>query len=122
MECTTCYCPYPQCTPYGQRGFNAHLVRWGAERGIPRLLCTTWQGTVSVRQGTAYGGVRAAEPPDTIARRALADGHALRGTGRIVEVDTETVCGWLERAERPWRAVTAWRFDTVPSTECQGDA
>jgi len=59
MEFTTCYCPHPQCTHYGQRGFGTHLVRCGADRGIPRLLCTMCQGTFSVRQGTAYFGVRA---------------------------------------------------------------
>src|SRR6266849_7249556 len=89
MEFTTCYCPYPQCTHYGQRGFDAHLVRCGADRGIPRLLCTICQGTFSVRQGTAYFGVRAEEPNDTIAMRALAEGNALRSTGRIFEVDKE---------------------------------
>src|SRR5262249_37852223 len=49
------------------------------------------QGTFSVRQGTAYFGVRAEEPNDTIAMRALAEGHSLRGTGRIVDVDKPTV-------------------------------
>src|SRR6516165_10675873 len=38
MEFTTSYCPNPQCTHYGQRGFGAHLVYRGADRGIPRLL------------------------------------------------------------------------------------
>src|SRR4029434_8450920 len=78
MEFTTCYCPYPQCTHYGKRGFNAHLVRCGADRGIPRLLCTKCQGTFSVRQGTAYFGIRADEPNYTIAMRALAEGNSLR--------------------------------------------
>jgi transposase-like protein len=81
MEFTTSYCPTPQCTHYGQRGFGAHLVRRGADRGIPRLLCTRCESTFSVRQGTAYFGVRAEEPNDTIAMRALAEGHSLRGTG-----------------------------------------
>ena len=31
MEFTTCYCPHPQCTHYGQRGFGTHLVRCGAD-------------------------------------------------------------------------------------------
>jgi IS1 family transposase len=122
MECTPCDCPYPQCTHDGKRGFNAPLVRCGADRGIPRLLCSKCQGTCSVRQGTAYFGVRAEEPHDTMAMRALAEGHALRGTGRIIKVDTDTVCGWLDRAGRPGRAVTAWLFDTLPSTACQVDA
>ncbi len=71
MEFTTCYCPHPQCTHYGQRGFGTHLVHCGADRGIPRLLCTRCQSTFSVRQGTAYFGVRAEEPNYTIAMRAL---------------------------------------------------
>ena len=56
MECSTSYCPNPQCTHYGQRGFGAHLVRRGADRGVPRLLCTRCEGTFSARQGTAYFG------------------------------------------------------------------
>jgi hypothetical protein len=87
MEFTTCYCPHPQCTHYGQRGFGMHLVHCGADRGIPRLLCTMCKGTFSVCQGTAYFGVRAEEPNYTIAMRALAEGNSLRGTGRIVDVD-----------------------------------
>ena len=80
MEFTTCYCPHPQCTHYGRRG-GAHLVRRGADCGIPRLLCTKCKGTFSARQGTAYFGVHAEESHSTIAMRALAEGHSLRGTG-----------------------------------------
>jgi transposase-like protein len=121
MEFTTCYCPHPQCTHYGQRGFGTHLVRCGAERGIPRLLCPKCQGTFSVRHGTAYFGVRAEEPNDTIAMRALAEGNSLRGTGRIVEVDKDTICDWVDRAGRHCRAVTTSLFDTLPITACQVD-
>ena len=46
MEFTTCYCPNPQCTYYGTRRIGAHLVRRGADRGIPRLLCTGCKGRV----------------------------------------------------------------------------
>ena len=114
MDLTTCYCLHPQCTHYGKRGFDAHLVRCGADRGIPRLLCT-------MCQGTAYFGVRAEEPNYTIAMRALAEGNSLRGTGRIVEVDKDTVCDWLDRAGRHCRAVTTYLFDTLHITECQVD-
>ena len=47
MECTTYYWPSPQCTHYGKHGFDAHLVRRGTDRGIPRLLCTMCKGTFS---------------------------------------------------------------------------
>src|SRR4029450_12299580 len=55
-------------------------------------------------RGTAYFGGRGEEPHDTIAMRALAEGHSLRGTGRLVEIDKDTVCDWLERAGRHGRA------------------
>jgi hypothetical protein len=70
------------------------------------------QGTFSVRQGTADVGVRAEEPHYTIAMRALAAGNALRGTGRIVDVDKDTVCAWVDRAGRHGRAVTTSLVDT----------
>jgi hypothetical protein len=76
MEFTTRYCPNPQCTHYGKHGFGAHLVRRGADHGIPRLLCTRCEDTFSARQGTAYFGVRAEEPHYTIAMRALAEGNS----------------------------------------------
>jgi transposase-like protein/IS1 family transposase len=121
MECTTCYCPNPPGTHYGKRGFDAHLIRRGADRGIPRLLCTMCEGTFSARQGTAYFGGRAEEPNYTIAMRALAEGNSLRGTGRIVGVDKDPVCDWVDRAGRHCRAVTAWLFDTLHITACQVD-
>jgi IS1 family transposase len=75
-----------------------------------------------VRPGTAYCGVRAEEPHDTIAMRALAEGHSLRGTGRLVDVDTDTVWDWVDRAGRHCRAVTTYLFDTLQIPECQVDA
>jgi transposase-like protein len=117
MEFTTCDCPHPQCSPYSRYGFGYQLVRRGVDRGIPRLLCTMCKRTFSARQGTAYFGVHAEEPHDTIAMRALAEGNALRGTGRIVAVDQDTVCDWLARAGRHGRAVTTYLCDNWPSTE-----
>ena len=79
------------------------------------------EGAFSARQGTAYFGVRAEEPHDTIAMRALAEGNALRGTGRLVEIDKDTVCDWLDRAGRHGRAVTTSLVDTLHITEGQVD-
>src|SRR4029434_5321686 len=73
-------------------------------------------------RGTAYFGGRAEEPHDTIAMRALAEGHSLRGTGRLVEIDKDTGCDWLDRAGRHCWAVTTYLFDTLHITECQVDA
>ena len=63
-----------------------------------RLLCQELVGHVFGAGGTAYFGVRAEEPNYTIAMRALAEGHSLRGTGRIVDVPVKipSVTGWTE--------------------------
>jgi hypothetical protein len=63
------------------------------------------KSTFLVRQGRAYFGVRAEEPNYTIAMQALAEGNSLRGTGRIVDVDKNTICDWVDRAGRHCRAV-----------------
>ncbi len=70
-----------------------------------------------------HGVLRCARrgPNDTIAMRALAEGNSLRGTGRIVDVDKDTICDWLDRAGRHCRAVTTYLFDTLHITECQVD-
>jgi hypothetical protein len=75
----------------------------------------------SVRQGTASCGGRVEEPHDPSAMRALAAGQALRGTGRIGHIATDTVCAWLDRAGRHWRAVTSSLCATLSSTEGQVD-
>ena len=121
MEFATCYCPNPQCSHYSRYGFGSHLVRRGVDRGIPRLLCTMCKRTFSARQGTAYFGGHAEEPNYTIALRALAEGNSLPGTGRIVGVDKDTVCDWLDRAGRHCRAVTTYLCDNLHITECQVD-
>jgi hypothetical protein len=53
--------------------------------------------------------------------RALAEGNSLRGTGRIVNVDKDTVCEWLDKAGRHCRAVTTYLFNNLHISECQLD-
>lgn len=121
MDFSTCYCPNKQCSHYGLPGFGHHLVRRGYDGDIPRLLCKMCQHTFSVRQGTAYFNLQSDERIYTIAMRALAEGNSLRGTGRIVGVDKDTVCAWLDKAGRHCRAVTAYLFNHLHITECQLD-
>jgi hypothetical protein len=65
--------------------------------------------------------VRAEEPNYTIAMRALAEGNALRGTGRIVEIDKDTIRDWLDRAGRHCQTVTTYLFNNLHIIECQLD-
>jgi IS1 family transposase len=79
------------------------------------------QSTFSARQGTAYFDIHTDERIYTIATRALAEGNSLRGTGRIVGIDKDTVCDWLDKSGRHCRAVTTYLFNNLHITECQLD-
>jgi IS1 family transposase/transposase-like protein len=121
MDLATSYCPNPACSAYGCYGFEQSIIRCGTDRGIQRLMCKACDTTFSARHGTAYFGVRAEERIYTIAVRALAEGNSLRGTGRIVGVDKDTVCDWLTSAARHCRAVMAYLWVNLHSPECQLD-
>lgn len=121
MDFLTAYCPNEHCSHYGLRGFGDHLVRRGYDKGIPRLLCKVCKQSFSARYGTAYFDLNAEERIFTIAIRALAEGNSLRGTSRIVDVDKDTVCAWLDRVGRHCRAVTTYLFHNLHITECQLD-
>lgn len=57
----------------------------------------------------------------TISICALAEGNSLRGTGRIVNVDKDTVSHWLSKADAHCRAVTLSLVHSLYITECQLD-
>ena len=57
------------------------------------------------RDGTASDGLETDRALFEMAVQALAEGNALRATGRIVQVDKDTVCTWLDRVARHCRTV-----------------
>jgi hypothetical protein len=74
-----------------------------------------------LRYGTAYYGREAAPVTFETALRALTEGKALRATARIVDVDKDTVCAWLDRGARHCRAVILSLWRNLPLTECPLD-
>ena len=53
--------------------------------------------------------------------RALAEGNSVRSTARIVEVDKDTICDWLDRAAQHCRLVMLYLWRNLHITECQLD-
>ena len=53
--------------------------------------------------------------------RALAEGNSLRATARIVQIDTDTACDWLERAAQQCRLVQLYLWRELHVAECQLD-
>src|SRR5215217_4924355 len=98
----------------GERAYSLYTPdTWHTVR-IRRKQWSSLHATVPIHSARITASAASAliwsvvEPNYTIAMRALAEGNSLRGTSRIVDVDKDTVCTWLDQAGRHCRAVTAW--------------
>lgn len=100
---------------------QGRLVKNGSSRGHRQVRCRACGRTISVRYGTAYSDLEADSSIFETAFRALAEGNSLRGTARIVEIDSETCCAWLDRYARQCRFVMLYFWQNLTIAECQLD-
>lgn len=121
MDLSTIYCPNLGCPRYGKPGFGQHITLYGYDNGRHKLKCAVCDRYFSERIGTAYFGLREDEQIFTIAMRALAEGNSLRGTGRIVGVDKDTVCQWLSHTSDHCACVSGYLLKNLSLQECQLD-
>ncbi len=121
MEWDSLYCPNQRCRYYGQPFSRGRLVKNGTSHGQPQALCRACGRSITVTYGTAYFGLETAPALFETAVRALAEGNSLRSTGRIVQVDKDTACAWLDRAARHCRLVLLSLWRRLPVAECQLD-
>ena len=121
MDWETLYCPNRHCRCYRQLFLQSCLVKNGTSRGQPRALCKMCGESVALSYGTAYYGLNADPAIFEIAVRALAEGNSLRATGRIIAVDKDTVCAWLDRVARHCRLVMLYLWRDLRVSECQLD-
>jgi IS1 family transposase/transposase-like protein len=121
MDWETLYCPNRACSHYGRRFWRSLLVKNGSTRGQKQARCQACGRSVALTYGTAYFDLDA-EPAlfDTVTR-ALAEGNGLRATGRIVQIDKDTVAAWLQRAAAHCRTVMLYLWDALSVSECQLD-
>jgi transposase-like protein len=57
---------------------------------------------------TAYYGLESEPAIFETAVRALVEGNFIRATGRILQIDKDTVCDWLNRAALRCRSVALY--------------
>jgi hypothetical protein len=86
-----------------------------------RPHCNACGRSVALSYGTAYYRLKADRALFEMAVRALAEGNARRATARMVQVDKDTVCAWLDRAVRHCRTVMLSLWHTLHVRECQLD-
>ena len=121
MDWKTLYCPNHQCRCHGIPFYQSVLVKNGTSHGQPQALCKACGSSVSIRNGTAYYQLDADPIIFEAGVRALAEGNSLRATGRIVQVDKDTACDWLNRAGQHCRLVMLYFWRDLHVTECQLD-
>src|SRR5512145_397457 len=95
MDYTSCYCRNPRCVLFGQAGPAARLKPYDWQRAGPRLQCAVCGKVFSASMGTAYAGIRTDLNTYRRGAKALAEGMSIRATGRLIEVDKDTVQHWL---------------------------
>jgi IS1 family transposase/transposase-like protein len=121
MDWETLFCPNKHCRCYGIPFRKGLLVKNGTSYGHPQALCRACGCSVTLNYGTAYYNLEADAALFELTIRALAEGNSLRATGRIVQVDKDTVCDWLDRAARHCRLVMLNLWRNLHVTECQLD-
>ena len=121
MDWETIYCPNPHCIYYEKPFQESNLVKNGTSHNQKQALCRECGQSISVRHGTAYYNLNADKAIFETAVRALAEGNSVRSTARILEVDKDTVCEWLDRAAGHCRLVMLYLWRNLHITECQLD-
>ena len=91
MDWETLYCPNRRCRYYGIPFRQGPMVKNGTGHGQPQALCRGCKSSVTLTYGTAYYDLDTEPAIFETAVRALAEGHSLRATGRIVQVDKDTM-------------------------------
>lgn len=121
MNWETLYCPNNSCKYYGRRFEQGFMVKDGSSHGIKRALCRGCGRKIALTYATAYFDIEAEPAIFEMAVRALAEGNSIRSTARIVQVDKDTVCDWLNRAAKQSRLVTLYHWQNLHISECQLD-
>jgi transposase-like protein len=89
----------------GVRFRESRVVKNGTTRGQRQALCRACRSSVALTYGTPSCDVEHDPALFELAIRALAEGHSIRATARIIQVDQETVWTWLDRPAHHGRLV-----------------
>lgn len=121
MNWETLYCPNRQCQYFGKPFFQGKLIKYGSSHGKKQALCRECHQKVSLTYATAYFDMEADQTIFETAIRALAEGNSIRSPARIVQVDKDTICNWLNRAADQCRKIVLYHWHNLHVSECQLD-
>jgi IS1 family transposase/transposase-like protein len=121
MKTDTSYCRNLRCPYYGVAGKRARLIFHDWHDGAPRFRCTHCDHLVGARAGTAYARIRTDMRIYQNSAAHLAEGSSIRATGRLLNLDKDTVCHWLPRLGEHCNRVMSYFFRDLHLSECQLD-
>ena len=128
MNLATCFCRNRHCAYYGLVGKASRLQLdgWhGTEyhfHGAQHLQCAACGHHLSARSGTGYADSRTPETVFQDGVRQLAEGAAIRATGRNIDCDKDTVAHWLRVVGPHCLRILKYFFRHLHLSECQLDS
>lgn len=122
METFEVYCPNEDCPDYRITG-KKNIRRYGTygKKKIQVFQCKTCKKTFSARRGSALFNLQTDEVTVYRVLLALAEGNSIRATARIMGVDKDTICRWLDRAAQHCQALSNYLMKNLHIKECQLD-
>jgi hypothetical protein len=105
VDTSSHFCPNPDCAYRGWVGWG-NLRANGHPNGGPwrQLLCIACHRYFPETLGTLFHGKRVSVELIVRVIACLAEGLGIRGTGRVFEVDANTILQWLIEAAEQLRA------------------
>jgi transposase-like protein len=123
LDTSLYFCPSEACTNYGKVGSDNQIIgagRYGKHQA-QLLKCKVCGHSFSERRGTPLFNMKADEETFYRAIACLAEGNGIRETGRILELDKDTVSVWLEKASKHTEAVSRYLMVKLHFEEAQLD-
>ena len=116
------FCPHLNCEYRGWLGLG-NLRANGHPHGGPwrQFHCTSCNGFFPEHHGTIFHGKQAEVERIVRVLTCLAEGLGIRATGRVFEVEANTVLHWLEEAAEQLRAFSAYFLCDVHVEQLQLD-
>jgi IS1 family transposase len=116
------FCPHATCDYRGWVGLG-NLRANGHPNGGPwrQFHCTACGGYILETQGTLFHGKRVSSEPIVRVIACLAEGLGIHGAARVLEVDPNTVLGWLVEAAEQLRAFSPYFLHDIQLHQVQLD-
>ena len=117
------FCPHEECSNFGHVGLDNQIIGAGrsGRHQTQMLKCKVCGKTFSARRGTPLFQLKADEETFYQAIGCLVEGDGVRETGRILDLDKDTVSAWLAKASRHTEAVSRYLMVNLQFEEAHLD-